>query len=68
LGLRGTREERRKLRDQKLPYLHPVTNIVRDIILRRMRWVGHVASKGERKGAYRVLLGNPRGEGTIWKT
>ena len=24
-----------------------------------MRWVGHVARVGERRGAYRVLVGNP---------
>jgi hypothetical protein len=26
---------------------------------RRMRWVGHVARMGERRGAYRVLVGRP---------
>ena len=24
-----------------------------------MRWVGHVARKGERRGVYRVLVGKP---------
>jgi hypothetical protein len=28
---------------------------------RRMRWVGHVAYMGERKGAYRILVGRPEG-------
>ena len=27
-----------------------------------MRWVGHVAHKGERKGAYRVLVGKSEGK------
>jgi hypothetical protein len=26
-----------------------------------MRWVGHVARTGERRGVYRVLLGTPEG-------
>jgi len=30
------------------------------IKLRRMRWEGHVACMGERRGAYRVLVGNLR--------
>jgi hypothetical protein len=27
-----------------------------------MRWAGHVAPTGERRGAYRVLLGKPKGK------
>ena len=27
-----------------------------------MRWVGHVARKGERKDLYRVLVGKPEGK------
>ena len=27
-----------------------------------MRWAGHVASMGERRGAYRVLVGKPEGK------
>jgi hypothetical protein len=26
-----------------------------------MRWVGHVARKGEKRNAYRLLLGKPEG-------
>jgi hypothetical protein len=26
---------------------------------RRMRWVGHVARKGEKRGVYSVLVGKP---------
>ena len=29
---------------------------------RRMRWAGHVARMGERRGAYRVLVGKPEGK------
>jgi hypothetical protein len=28
---------------------------------RRLRWAGHVAHMGERRGAYRVLVGKPEG-------
>ena len=28
---------------------------------RRMRWTGHVACMGERRGVYRVLVGKPEG-------
>ena len=36
-------------------------NIVRVIKSRRMRWTGHVARMGERRGVYRVLVGKPKG-------
>jgi hypothetical protein len=29
---------------------------------RRMRWAGHVARVGERRGVYRVLVGKPEGK------
>jgi hypothetical protein len=41
---------------------------------RRMRYVGRVARMGERKGAYRVLVGKPEGKRQLrrhrrrWKT
>jgi hypothetical protein len=28
---------------------------------RRMRWAGHVARLGEKRNAYRLLVGNPEG-------
>jgi hypothetical protein len=37
-------------------------NIVQVIKLRRMRWAGHVACLGERRGIYRVLVGKPEGK------
>jgi hypothetical protein len=50
----------RKLHNKKLNDLHCSPNIVRVIKSRRMRLAGHVASMGERRGAYRVLGGNLR--------
>ena len=32
---------------------------------RRMRWAGHVARLGERRGVYRVLLWKPEGKRTL---
>jgi hypothetical protein len=29
---------------------------------RKMRWVGHVARMGERRGVYRILVGRPEGK------
>jgi hypothetical protein len=40
----------RKLHNEKLSDLYCPTNIVRVIKSRRMRWAGHVASIGERRG------------------
>jgi hypothetical protein len=37
-------------------YLYASTNIVRVIKSRRMRWAGHVASMGDRRGVYRVVV------------
>jgi hypothetical protein len=32
------------------------------VIKSRMKWMGHVARMGERRGVYRVLVGRPEGE------
>ena len=54
--------EWRKLHNEELNDLYCSPNIVRMIKLRRMRWVGHVARMGERRGLYRVLVGKPEGK------
>jgi hypothetical protein len=36
-------------------------NIIRVIKSRRLRWAGHVVRMGERRGAYRALVGKPEG-------
>ena len=41
--------------------MYPSPNIMRVIKSRRMRWAGHVASMGEERGVYRVLVGKPEG-------
>jgi hypothetical protein len=50
----------RKLHDEELNELYTSHNIVRVITSRRMRWAGHVACMGERRGVYRVWWGNLR--------
>jgi len=54
--------EWRKLHNEELNYLHCSPNIVRVIKSRRMRWAGHVARMGERRGVYRVLLEKHEGK------
>jgi hypothetical protein len=42
--------------------LYSSLNITRVIKSRRVRWVGHVARKGDGRGAYRVLVYKPEGK------
>ena len=53
--------EWRKLHNEELNDLYCSPNIVRVIKSRRMRWAGHVARMGERRGVYRILVGKPEG-------
>jgi hypothetical protein len=41
--------------------LYSSPNIIRVIKSRRLRWAGHVARMGERRGAYWALVGKPEG-------
>ena len=53
--------EWRKLHNEELNDLYCSPNIIRVIKARRMRWAGHVARMGERRGVYRVLVGKSEG-------
>jgi hypothetical protein len=48
-----------KTTNEKLNDLNSSPNIFRVIKSRRMRWTGHVARMGERRGVYRILVGKP---------
>ena len=54
--------EWRKLHNEELNDLYCSSSIVRVIKSKRMRWAGHVACMGERRGAYRVLVAKPEGK------
>ena len=54
--------EWRKLHNEELIDLYSSPNIIRVIKSRRMRWAGHVARMGERRGVYRILVGKPEGK------
>jgi hypothetical protein len=53
--------EWRRLHNEKLNDLYLSPNIIWVIKSRRMRWVGHVACMGEKRDAYRILVGRPEG-------
>jgi hypothetical protein len=54
--------EWRKPHNEELNDLYYSPNILILIISREMRWTGHVARMGERRGVYRVLVGKPEGK------
>ena len=49
--------EWRRLHIKELYALYSSSDITRVIKSRRLRWAGHVARIGKRKGVYRVLVG-----------
>jgi hypothetical protein len=53
--------EWRRLHNEELNDLCSSLNIIRVIKSRRMRWAGHVARMGEKRDAYRILVGRPEG-------
>jgi hypothetical protein len=46
---------------KELYALYSSPNIIRVIKSRRLRWAGHVARMGKRRGAYGALVGKPEG-------
>jgi len=56
------KEEWGKVHSEELNDLHFSPNNILVIKSRIMRLVGHVARMGERRGAYRVLIGKPVGK------
>jgi hypothetical protein len=40
-------------------------DIIKIINSKRMRWEGHVARMGEKRNAYRILVGKPEGKRSL---
>jgi hypothetical protein len=57
----------RKLHNEKVRNLYCSPSIVRIIKIRRIRWAGHVARMGEKRNAYRILVGKPEGKRPLGK-
>jgi hypothetical protein len=53
---------RRKVHNAELHKLYSSPSIIRMTKSRRIRWTGHVAQMGEKRNAYRVLMGKPEGK------
>jgi hypothetical protein len=53
--------EWRRRHNVELNDLYSSPNIIRVIKSRRMKWAGHVARMGEKRGAYGILVGRPEG-------
>jgi hypothetical protein len=61
----GATGEWRRLHNEELRDLYSSSNIIRVIKSRRMRWAGYVARRGEKRGAYSILVGRPEGRRPI---
>jgi hypothetical protein len=54
--------EWRRLHNEELHNLYTSPNIIWVIKSRRITWVCHVAHMGDRRAAYRILVGKPEGK------
>jgi hypothetical protein len=52
----------RKMYSAELHNLYSPPSIIRMIKSRRMRWAAHVARMGEKRNAYKILVGKPEGK------
>jgi hypothetical protein len=57
--------EWRRLHNKELYALYSSPNIIRVIKSRKLRWAGHAARMGERRVAYRAVVGKPEGRRTL---
>jgi hypothetical protein len=51
----------RKLHNEEPHNLYSSPSIIKMTKSRRVRWAGHVAQMGERRNAYRILVGDAEG-------
>jgi hypothetical protein len=54
-----------KLNNEELHYLYSSPNIITMMKSRRMRWAGHVTRMGEKRNAYKILIGKPEGKRSL---
>jgi hypothetical protein len=59
---------RRKLHNGEVHNLYSSATIIRMMKSRRMKWAGHLARMGEKRNAYRILVGKVRRKETTRKT
>jgi hypothetical protein len=52
----------RKLHNEELHNVNSSPSIIRMIKSRMMRWAGHVARMGEKRNAYKIVVGKPEGK------
>jgi hypothetical protein len=52
----------RKLHNEELHKIYPSPSIIRMIKSKNMRWTRHVTRMGEKRNAYRILVGNLEGK------
>jgi hypothetical protein len=55
----------RKLRNEELRDLHSSPNVIRMIKSRRMKWAGYFTHMGQKRNAYRILVGKPEGNSPL---
>jgi hypothetical protein len=55
----------RKLHNEQLRDLYSSPSIIRMIRSRTMRWAVHVVQMGEKRNAYRLLVGKPEGKNPL---
>jgi hypothetical protein len=53
--------EWRNLHNEELHDLYSSPSIIRIMKARKMRWTGPIARMGEKRNAYRLLVGKPEG-------
>jgi hypothetical protein len=58
-------EEWRKLHNEELRDMYSSRSVIRVIKSRRMRWAGHLQECGEKRNAYRLMVGKPEGKRPI---
>jgi hypothetical protein len=57
-----------RLHKEELHDLYTAAHVIRVIKPRRMRWAGHIARVGEKRGAHRVVERKPEGKRPIGRT